>query len=966
VETPVTTDGETIRTLHVDDDAAFAELTAEFLEQRDPRITVVTVGRAEEGLERLAEGDIDCVVSDYDMPGESGIDFLERVRERHPRLPFILFTGKGSEEIASDAVSAGATDYLQKERGTEQFTVLANRIGNAAEKYRTETDLERRSRQHDAVATLGRMALRTDDVLPVFEEAVTLLVNRLDCDYAKVLEREGDRMRVVAGVGWDDGIVGNATVNTGTESQAGYTLDSSEPVVVTDLATESRFSGPDLLVNHGVVSGISVTIGAYDDPWGVLGVHTTTARQFTDQDVTFVQNVANVLAATIENQETEARLRESEARFREMAELSPDGLFRTSVDGEFRYVSPASERLLDYPADELLEMSFANVVAEGSHQDAIEGFGRALDGETVHGLELTIVTGSDERRIVEVSASPVERDGEAVMVQGLARDVTDRRKRERALQQSRERYRMLVEHFPNGGVFLFDDECRFTAAGGAELEEVGMPPEEMVGKTPRQLFPPEQAEALMEAYAAALDGEPQSFEDNWQGRDYEIDVLPIRDADGTVVSGMAVARNVTTERAHERALDRLRERSQALMYTSTVEETVEVAVEAAEEDIGAPLSSFFRPNDAADRLEPLVTADAAVDTFDGIPTYERDAETGTRAQLVWEAFETGEPLIVDDTAAYEPLGERSVAGTALIYPIGDHGVFIISAAEPDAYDETEKTLANILVNALTAALDRVEREQRLKQREERLEQQNERLRRFASVLSHDIRNPLSVAAGRLTLLRHEVDTGSEHFDYIAEAHERIESLIEGLLRFALDEETDTRTEVSLEAVAEAAWQSVKTGDASLVVETDRTVVANRSRLRQLLENLFRNSVEHGSASGRTAAGDSVEHSSGSSGHEAGEASEHGGTGVQSVTHGSGSALTVRVGGLSDGFFVADDGPGIPEAERDRVFQMGYSTGSGTGFGLSIVADIAEEHDWSITTRDADGGGVRFEFRNDEM
>ena len=942
--------GETIRTLHVDDDAAFAELTAEFLEQRDPRITVVTVSRTEAGIERLAEGDIDCVVSDYDMPGENGIDFLERVRERYPRLPFILFTGKGSEEIASEAVSAGATDYLQKERGTDQYTVLANRIGNAAEKYRTETDLERRSKQHDAVATLGRTALQADDVLPVFEEAVNLVADRLDCEYAKVLELADDHVRVVAGVGWDEGVVGNTTVGIGRDSQAGYTLESAEPVVVTDLGEDPRISGPDLLIDHGVVSGISVVVGAHGDPWGVLGVHTTTERQFTDQDVTFVQNVANVLAAAIENQETKAQLRESEARFREMAELSPDGLFRTTVDGEFTYVSPASERLLDYPADELLEMSFAEVVAEGSHQDAIEGFGRALEGETVHGLELGIVTGSDERRIVEVSASPVERDGEVVMIQGLARDVTDRREHERALQESRERYRALVEHFPHGGVFLFDDERRFTAAGGTELEDVGMPPEEMIGKTPEQLFPPEQAEALIEAYDAALDGEERSFEDSWQGRDYEVDVIPIRDGTGAVVSGMSVAWNVTADRAHERALDRLRARSQTLMNTSTVEETAEVAVTAAVEDIGAPLSAFYGLNDAGDALEPLVVADTVWDAFDEVPTYRRDADAGTRARLVWDVFESGEPRYIEDTSADEAIDAESPAGTAYLLPVGDHGLFVASSSDLEAFDESDRALTIILVNALTAALDRVEREQRLKQRERRLERQNRRLRRFASVLSHDIRNPLSVAAGRLALLEREVDIESEHVEYIAEAHGRIESLIEGLLRMALDGEPGQQTEtVELQAAAEAAWQSVETGDATLVVETDRTVVANENRLRQLLENLFRNSVEHGST---TAHEDGAEHESGA-----------GGAGAQSVVYGA--DLTVTVGGLADGFFVADDGPSIPAAERDRVFEMGYSTGSGTGFGLSIVADIADEHGWTVTTCDADAGGIRFEFRDHE-
>ena len=130
-----------IHILHVDDEPDFAEVTATFLEREDDRFTVKTATSAPDGLEQLGT-DIDCVVSDYDMPGQTGIEFLRTVREENPELPFILFTGKGSEEVASDAISAGVTDYLQKESGTDQYTVLANRIANAVEQFRAQEALE--------------------------------------------------------------------------------------------------------------------------------------------------------------------------------------------------------------------------------------------------------------------------------------------------------------------------------------------------------------------------------------------------------------------------------------------------------------------------------------------------------------------------------------------------------------------------------------------------------------------------------------------------------------------------------------------------------------------------------------------------------------------------------------------------------------------------------------------------------
>ena len=129
----------------MDDDPGFSDLAAELLEREDEELAVETATSASEGLDRLADGGFDCVVTGYDMPGRDGIEFLEAVREEHPELPFVLFTGKGSEAVASETISAGVTDYLQKEAGTEQYAVLATRIRNVVTRYRRERELQRNS-----------------------------------------------------------------------------------------------------------------------------------------------------------------------------------------------------------------------------------------------------------------------------------------------------------------------------------------------------------------------------------------------------------------------------------------------------------------------------------------------------------------------------------------------------------------------------------------------------------------------------------------------------------------------------------------------------------------------------------------------------------------------------------------------------------------------------------------------------
>lgn len=212
-----------------------------------------------------------------------------------------------------------------------------------------------------------------------------------------------------------------------------------------------------------------------------------------------------------------------------------------------------------------------------------------------------------------------------------------------------------------------------------------------------------------------------------------------------------------------------------------------------------------------------------------------------------------------------------------------------------------------------------------KAREEQLERQNERLEEFASVVSHDLRNPLNVADGHLELAQENCD--SEHLDAIARAHDRMRALIEDLLALAQGEETiDEDISLELATTVNKCWRNVETAGAELVVETDHAIRADQNRLKQLLENLFRNAVEHG-----------------------------------------GADVTVTVGDLPDGFYIADDGPGIPPDERDHVFGSGYSTTTeGTGFGLTIVQQVVNAHGWEIQITDSADDGAQFEITGVEV
>lgn len=217
----------------------------------------------------------------------------------------------------------------------------------------------------------------------------------------------------------------------------------------------------------------------------------------------------------------------------------------------------------------------------------------------------------------------------------------------------------------------------------------------------------------------------------------------------------------------------------------------------------------------------------------------------------------------------------------------------------------------------------------------------------SSVISHELRNPLDVAKAHLQAAE---ETGAEtHFESVADAHDRMEQIIRDVLTLTRGGgAVDPSRPVSIETAATAAWQSIDADDIELQLSTPLpTVSADFDRVQRLFENLFRNSVEHGAVTDTTAADTHVR-------QQPADRCE----GEEAITAGTN---TITVGGSSDGFYVADDGPGIPPQNREVAFEPGYSTQSGgTGLGLAIVDQIVDAHDWDIELTDSSDGGARFD------
>ena len=514
----------------------------------------------------------------------------------------------------------------------------------------------------------------------------------------------------------------------------------------------------------------------------------------------------------------------------------------------------------------------------------------------------------------------------------------DRAERETRLREERDRIASLFENTSDAIVDVenVDGEPIVRAVNTTFERVFGFTSEEIVGANLDEFIGPEEDDTSATYRLYGLAGGPferevrRSTADDV--RDFLLRSVPF-DREGTQ-RGYAIYTDITERKRIERTLGRLHETTRDLIRAESRTEIAEITVRAASDILGYPVTAVRLYEPKSETLRLAAVSEETVSVLG-----ERPAD-GPEVDLAWEAFRVGQPKVVDDLSAH---GITDVGiDRAMYLPLGDGGLLTLGSPEAESFDESDRRLAQILAANVEVALSRAARVAVLRDREDELARQNERLEAFASVVSHDLRNPLSVARGYLGLARDACLTDGEgngddegpapHFERVERAHERMNRLITDLLALARQGQTVGETqELSIEEAADRAWAAVETGTATLDVVDERRVDADGERLGTLFENLFRNAVEHGSPSSRSEA------------------------------DGTGAAVHVRVGALDDGFFVEDDGPGIPESEREKVFERGYSTGdSGTGFGLSIVRGIAEAHGWTLDVTASESGGARFE------
>lgn len=830
-----------IRILHVEDDAAFSDLTAQYLEAELGNVEIETTTSAEEGLDLLDADAFDCVISDFDLPGMDGLSLLETVRERDETMPFILFTGQGSEEVASDAISAGVTDYLQKGTGTERYEILANQIVNAVEKTRATKRAQRLQARFESLSAAF------PDVGFYIDEAGR---------YVDVLAGEKSQLL------YDDpeALLGERFHDI-LDPEVADTFQETVEAAIAEEAVQTIEYELDVQAGtrwfEGRVAPIDPSI---DDEPAVIWV----ARDITDR------------------KRRENELEQTRERYETILRYVSDYVLIVDGSGDISYASPSVERVMGYSADEIVGESAFSFVYEEDETIATEAFAELIeDPDAEITVEYRSVDADGEPRWIEVRGGNFF---DQPLIEGIlvtVRDISDRKAPKQELEATKRRLDLALEG-ADAGIWEWDLETDELYWSDELLDMLGLSPSAFTGDIgffEDRLHPDDAnrvAQTIEEAIAADRTYRTEQRIRHADGHYVWIEVrgLVVDQDDNRTMLGIGI--DVTDRKRRERELERHRSLVQAAgdgMYTLDEE------------------GHFTFVNDA-------------LTTLSGYEAEELLGESATTL-ISEEDYERGNQLIrsllrSDRTSGTFEMDLHTKDGQVI--PCSTHVALLMDDGE--------------FRGSAGVARDITDR----KRRERQLQRQNERLDEFARVVSHDLRNPLSVATGRLELAMEEVD--SEHLEDVEAGLERMEELINDLLTLAQAGEDVSDPElVDLGAFAEECWQHIDAEEATLTVTTDATIVADASRLRSLLENLMHNAVSHG-----------------------------------------GEDVTVTVGPLPDGFFVEDDGAGIPPANRDRLFESGFTTrDGGTGEGLSIVHNIVTAHGWHIDVTDSTAGGARFEL-----
>jgi PAS domain S-box-containing protein len=450
------------RVLHVDDDEAFLDLATTLLERAEPRLEVTAETDPTVALERVRSEAFDCVVSDYRMPELDGIELLRQIRETDASLPFILFTADGSETVASEAISAGVTDYLQKETGSERYELLANRVCNAVRRTRAERTAAELERVSEVVREINRKLVRASTREQIERGVCETLSDSDPYRFAYVGEYDPETGAVEptawAGVeaGYLDELEVTATEEPTGRGPGGRAIRTREVAVVQDVRDDPEFEPwRESAIERGYRAVAGVPLVYRDRLYGLLGVYADRTGAFDDEERSILAELGADIAHAIHAVELREELRASRQKHRAVVDTAPDAIFLADAEtGVIQQANEEATRLVGRPMEELVGLDQRRLHPPEDadrYRDLFDeqlGEDPTVRTELPDGSDVLVRRADGERVPVEINASTVEIGGERISI-GIFRDVSQRREQARELaRQNRrlERFARVLSH----------------------------------------------------------------------------------------------------------------------------------------------------------------------------------------------------------------------------------------------------------------------------------------------------------------------------------------------------------------------------------------------------------------------------------------------------------------------------------------------------------------------------------------
>ena len=429
---------------------------------------------------------------------------------------------------------------------------VASVLAQALDRLRADEEQKTRSAQQIAVAELARRAV--DGVTPeLLDDSCRVIIELLGTEFTRFVQRGDDgTLRVAAGRRW---LIGDSVVNDSPQSQAGFTLRSPGPVVVTNYATEKRFNAAPF-VEHGIVSGMSVAVSGTRRTFGVLAAHTRSPRAFTDADLAFVIAIADVIGEAMDRDIGRRELVESEERYRAVVEGASEIIYTLEATGQITSVNKAFEKITGWKREDWLGANFLRLIPETEQERARASFDEVLNGKPVEG-EFDVVTAQGGVVTVFASVTPLMSDGRLTHIHGFARDVTATKAAEAERERLTRDMQLLLESTYEA-ICAVDPNGVCTLANRAAAALLGVPHSKLIGMRLHSVIHPECPGCPIES--AGTLAQPHRVRDATfarpDGSQFPVDygVAPIIDA-GTSKGAVLTFSDVTETRKLEAQLE---------------------------------------------------------------------------------------------------------------------------------------------------------------------------------------------------------------------------------------------------------------------------------------------------------------------------------------------------------------------------------------------------------------------------